>query len=1133
MPRRKQKLSRRFALERLERRDLLAIVDVYRENFESGDGGFVADNTGGSVLGLWHYSVGRRSDGLPNHSPTHNWYYGMFETAIGGGRFDVLPFDHQGTLTSPLITLPDCGDIDLRFSYVLDTRPELDRDFASVSVITSSGTTQILSRQDGSLPESGLDQWLTGNADLAAFRGQEIRLVFAFRTGVAPNVDPEGWYVDDILITADCDAVPPTVDLAIAKSADDLTPDELQTITYTLVATSAASSTAAATGVVITDNLPAGVTFVSAVAGEGTYDPNADTWSGVELSPGESQTLTITVTVNAGTAGQTLTNTASIDGDQPDPTPGNNQSTVSVVVNPNAPASNDLSVQKSVSDTSPNEGQLISFTIIAASAATSTGTAAGITVTDSLPAGVTFVSATASEGSYNPATDVWSGFILAPGESQTLTITVTVNAGTAGQALANTAIIDGPDADPQPGNDQSTATLVVDSVVQFVAPLSLYRLAGPFAPPAPAAANPPAAGMATIKGFKWHDVDQDGAWDAGEPGRAGWEIYLDLNGDNVFDPQAEPFAITATDGSYIFADLAPGTYFIREDAAGLSDGIFQVQKFPAPDPSGQRDADEHRVTLVANQLLAGQFGVAEVPNFGTFDYSPLIRPADDFPGHFAAESAAERATFLSASQPWQSFPVTNNTGRPLRITAINKLIDTSLIAPAGQFVQVFQRTAGGSLVTPTLPLDLPSGSTIELFAFYDPAIRSGGTVTAQYPDWFDNSATTGAGQNEARNRPPHTFATDDRLEVATEYTDTPAAGPTFAARLVGGSTYDSDIFYDGAVENADVARLADLIAAAAFDQTSDINARLPNGAQAVVNTEAWSLINPPPAREIALGDFAPLNIEFGRRRFPFLDLDTDDSTAQGVDFSTEFTAGSTPVAAADARFANRAPLRLASLELTITNPLDGSAEDFDFANLPAGITGSSQFAAGIRTLTLTGISSVEQYTQALRSIEYANAAATPTAGTRVIRIQALGGADFDFAWEGAANAGFDPRIGNVAFARILIKPAMSNSLVANPNLPEAEGEAASWTGDCHAAPALLAQVTQLAAPPASTTVIGPLLPEAWTELMAARGNFSQHSLALSASWPAPAIFVTPAETLSTRLQSRAGRARPLLRRPEQ
>jgi hypothetical protein len=130
-----KKPARRLAVESLEARCVLATVEtVYEQNFEGGGGGFAADNTGGSVLGLWHYSLGRRSDGLPNHTPDHNYYYGAFETSTGGGRFDVLPFDHRGTLKSPDIQLPDCGPLNLSFSYLLDTRPQLDVDFGPHSV---------------------------------------------------------------------------------------------------------------------------------------------------------------------------------------------------------------------------------------------------------------------------------------------------------------------------------------------------------------------------------------------------------------------------------------------------------------------------------------------------------------------------------------------------------------------------------------------------------------------------------------------------------------------------------------------------------------------------------------------------------------------------------------------------------------------------------------------------------------------------------------------------------------------------------------------------------------------------------------------------------------------------------------
>jgi V8-like Glu-specific endopeptidase len=87
-----------------------------------------------------------------------------------------------------------------------------------------------------------------------------------------------------------------------------------------------------------------------------------------------------------------------------------------------------------------------------------------------------------------------------------------------------------------------------------------------------------------IRGFKWHDINGDGVWDAGEPGLEGWEIYLDLNDNGQWD-EGEPRTTTGADGSYAFLDLVPGDYTVAEV---MQDGWQQTfpSRIPAQDTAG-------------------------------------------------------------------------------------------------------------------------------------------------------------------------------------------------------------------------------------------------------------------------------------------------------------------------------------------------------------------------------------------------------------------------------------------------------------------------------------------------------------------------------------------------------------------
>lgn len=119
----------------------------------------------------------------------------------------------------------------------------------------------------------------------------------------------------------------------------------------------------------------------------------------------------------------------------------------------------DLSITKSVDNNQLQEGDTIVYTL----ALTNNGprNANQIEVTDVLPAGLTYVSDD-SGGDYDSATGLWTPPLLTSGSSTTLNITLTVDPGTAGNTITNTATITNSNRiDPDSSNDSNSADLLV------------------------------------------------------------------------------------------------------------------------------------------------------------------------------------------------------------------------------------------------------------------------------------------------------------------------------------------------------------------------------------------------------------------------------------------------------------------------------------------------------------------------------------------------------------------------------------------------------------------------------------------------------------------------------------------------
>ena len=128
-----------------------------------------------------------------------------------------------------------------------------------------------------------------------------------------------------------------SADTAIKKAITD--PDEVdqetfeftpgKKVTYTLTLSN--NGPGVATGVTVSDKLPAGVKFVKA-EGDGTYDATTGVWnlSGETIAKGDDQSIEITVEITGEGAGALVTNVARISHqDQAGDNPTNNESSAS------------------------------------------------------------------------------------------------------------------------------------------------------------------------------------------------------------------------------------------------------------------------------------------------------------------------------------------------------------------------------------------------------------------------------------------------------------------------------------------------------------------------------------------------------------------------------------------------------------------------------------------------------------------------------------------------------------------------------------------------------------------------------------------------------------------------------------
>lgn len=349
--------------------------------------------------------------------------------------------------------------------------------------LTATGTTTIENAGAGGTLGLGLtiDSNPTANFELINLLGIRVVLNEQIITGDGVNsrgITVNAIHVDltntvlsligalsgDIVIAQSqaevvCNEVAGSSDLSMVKTS---TPNPVQvnsTLTYTLTVTNDGPDEA--TGVTVTDILPASFTIGTITPSQGTCNPLVGTTLTCNLGTianGGNATVTIEATP---TQTGVIANTAVVSGDQPDPDPTDNSSTESTTVEGSAgePSDADLSVSKTSSPNPVIVNQNLTYSIAVSNLGPDPVTDAE--VVDTLPGDVTFVSANPEQGSCNEAAGVVTCAIGAmdPGDSVVITLTVTPTA--IGDAV-NSITVSSSLNDPNTANNSDTETTAVE-----------------------------------------------------------------------------------------------------------------------------------------------------------------------------------------------------------------------------------------------------------------------------------------------------------------------------------------------------------------------------------------------------------------------------------------------------------------------------------------------------------------------------------------------------------------------------------------------------------------------------------------------------------------------------------------------
>ena len=290
-------------------------------------------------------------------------------------------------------TCPNYNDLVKWTVVVRNNGPDVAHNVVASDILPKS---LIWISNDGNY-DHDLGIWNIGTLDV----NQEVRLNIICRvnsTGITTNnVSVSGSEFDyDLSNNNDSEMikVSPSSDLSIVKSVNASQANFNDLVKWKLVISNNGPDDA--TGVVVTDILPKGFTYVDSILERGNYSNGVITIG--KLLVGEKLTLEIISKIE--TTGNFI-NIANITGNEYDYDVSNNQDNESIFINPAC----DIEVEKTVNESNPDYGDYVTWSIVVRN--NGPDVAHDVVAYDAIPQSLIWIGDN-SNGRYDPKTGYWT-----------------------------------------------------------------------------------------------------------------------------------------------------------------------------------------------------------------------------------------------------------------------------------------------------------------------------------------------------------------------------------------------------------------------------------------------------------------------------------------------------------------------------------------------------------------------------------------------------------------------------------------------------------------------------------------------------------------------------------------------------